>query len=73
MFNLSAVPGIAELLGRGVYTAMPQVVSDTVRGQPAVVVGESAAVAAAALRLSACGCIVTLVTRESARSARHPA
>jgi thioredoxin reductase len=70
--DLSGVAGMAELLGRGVYTTMPEDVPDVLRGQHAVVVGEPATSAAAALQLSGCGCGVTLVTREPARSAGIP-
>jgi hypothetical protein len=57
---------MAELLGRGVYTAMPEDMPDALRGQLAVVVGEPLISATAALRLDACGCGVILVTREPA-------
>jgi thioredoxin reductase len=64
--ELCSVPGMAELLGKGVHTTMPEDVPDALRGQHAVVVGEPVISASAALRLDACGCGVTLVTREPA-------
>ena len=70
--DLCGVAGMAELLGKGVYTAMPEDVPDGLRGQHAVVVGEPVISAAAALRLDACGCRVTLVTCEATGGAGMP-
>jgi thioredoxin reductase len=55
-------PGAAELLGKGVYTALPTELPGVFVGGPAVVVtGELPAAAVAALRLDTHGCAVTLL------------
>jgi thioredoxin reductase len=71
-FDCCGVHGMAELQGKGVFTALPQDVPDALRGQHAVVVGDPVIGAAAALRLNAWGCGVTLVTCESAGGAGIP-
>ena len=65
--KLSDVPGLIDLLGRGVYTTMPPDVETLVSGGHAVVVADPEAGAEAALRLSACACCVTLITRSPRR------
>ena len=57
--NLLAVPGVTELLGRGIYTSLPENLAEVVRDQRAVIVGRrrSAAAAAARLRAYGCGCV----------------
>ena len=54
---------------QGLYTELSGDAPRCLCGQHAVVTGEPAAAAAAALKLSACGCAVTLVTRQGARTA----
>ena len=61
-----------ELVGRGVYTAIPDHLPNVGCGQQAVVVGRPERAAPVALRLSDCGCQVTMVTRETARGAQMP-
>ena len=58
-------PGVAELVGRGVYDGMPTEVPQPVRDQHAVVVGNPAACATAARQLAAAGWRVTAVARDS--------
>ena len=70
--DLSAVHGIAQLLGRGVYIAVADRLLQRVSGGHVVVVGEPAAAAAAALRLHQQAGHVTLAFRESGRSADIP-
>jgi thioredoxin reductase len=65
MTPVSSVPGVAELVGRGVYCGMPKEVPQPVRDRHAVVVGEPATCAIAARQLGAGGWKVTVVTRES--------
>lgn len=67
------VPGVASLLGRGVHTEMPVELDDAVRNGHVVVAGDLPAAAAAALRLCAHGCRVTVVTGERSRTLRLPA
>ena len=71
MTNLCEVPGVAELVGRGVYTSVPDHIP-IVQGQHAVVVAKPDVAAAVVLRLSGCGCDVIVVTRETAHGARVP-
>lgn len=66
------VPGVVELIGHGVYTALPDDLVNVVQGRQAVVVGRSDTAASVALKLSDCGCHVTVVTCETARGARIP-
>jgi hypothetical protein len=68
----SGVPGVAHLLGRGVYTGVPDDdVLDAIRGQRAVVTGSAGAVAELVPRLSVRLCDVTAVTCETGGSARR--
>jgi hypothetical protein len=60
--GLTAVPGVEELTGKGVYRGMPGAVPLPVRDGRAVVVGGRMACAAAARRLRAAGWIVTVGT-----------
>jgi thioredoxin reductase (NADPH) len=69
---LPEVPGMTELLGRGVFTEVPEDVLEAVRDRYAVVAGDPARAAAVALRLSTCATRVTVVTHELARSAGIP-
>ena len=60
--RLPPIPGLAELLGVGVFTAMPNPLPAPGHGRDVVVVGEPVASAAAALTLSDCCGTVTLAT-----------
>ena len=66
---LPRVQGAMELIGRGVYTELPDELPDTLMGGHAVVAGSMAASAAAALQLCGHGCSVTLVVQANARRA----
>jgi thioredoxin reductase (NADPH) len=63
------VPGIAQLLGRGVYLELPDDRLGLVSDGTAVIVADPAPGAIAALRLSECAERVTLVIRENGRCA----
>ncbi|HET6628172.1 MAG TPA: hypothetical protein VFG91_00190 [Woeseiaceae bacterium] len=66
---LLEVPGAMELIGRGIYTALPDELPATLANGHAVVAGDPPAGAAAALRLCGHGCSVTLVVHADARRA----
>ena len=67
--DLLTVPGMAQLLGRGVYLGVAEHPLDLVSDRPAIVVGDPAGGAIAALRLSEYAERVTLVMRENGRCA----
>ena len=58
------VPGVAELLGAGVFLSTPLESATDLGGLEVVIVGSPAAAAAAAERLAFCGCAVVAVTAE---------
>jgi hypothetical protein len=64
MTFMTAIPGVQELVGKGVYRRMPDTVPLPVRDRHAVVVGQPAECAAAARQLGQAGWKVTAVTRE---------
>lgn len=64
MTLVTAIPGVDELVGKGVYRGMPNAIPLPVRDRNAVVVGEPVECATAARQLSMAGWRVTLVTRE---------
>lgn len=63
MTIMFAIPGVAELVGKGIYQGMPADVPSPVRDGHAVIVGEPAACASAARQLADDGWRVTIVTR----------
>ena len=63
MTFMTAIPGVQELVGKGVYRGMPDNLPPPVRDQHAVVVGQPAECAAAARQLGQAGWKVTVVTR----------
>ena len=65
MNPLLDVPGVASLRGKGVYLEMPDELPASLRNQHVVVVASSATATAAASRLHACGCRVTVLPAES--------
>ena len=67
MTTLFAIPGAAELIGKGIYQGMPADVPLPVRDGHAVIVGEPAACASAARQLADNGWSVTIVTRRGKR------
>lgn len=66
---LHQVSGAMELIGRGIYTALPDELPDTLVSGHAVVTGSPAESAAAALQLCGHGCSVTLVLQAGAHRA----
>ena len=67
--DLLTVPGIAQLLGRGVYLELTDERLELVSDGPAIIVADPAPGAAAALRLSEYAERVTLVIHENGRCA----
>jgi hypothetical protein len=68
----NAIPGAAQLVGRGVYEGVPAAMPQPVRDRHAVVVGRPAGCAAAAARLTEAGWKVTVVTRDGCCCAGLP-
>jgi hypothetical protein len=64
MIDGIAIPGAAELVGKGVYRGLPKDIPQPVRGANAVVVGEAIECATAAKQLGTAGWSVTVVTHE---------
>lgn len=64
MTVVTAIPGAAELVGKGVYAGMPERVPQPARDRHAVVVGQSAECAVLARQLGEAGWKVMVVTRD---------
>jgi hypothetical protein len=64
MIYTITIPGAAQLVGKGVYGGLPNDIPVPIRDRRAVIVGEAAACATAARRLTDAGWHVTVVTRE---------
>jgi hypothetical protein len=63
MTDVTAIPGAAALMGKGVYRGVPRHLPQTARNHHAVVAGPPPACVAAARQLGEAGWKVTIVTR----------